>query len=419
LKFPVLLTFLIAYIFFVLCHQHKAKIGGLACLIIFCLGVVKLKEVPFLINWDVIGIFVGTFIIGELFITSRVPAFLSEVLINKSSRVSHAILFVCGLSSFISMWVENIATVLIVAPIALEICRKMKASPVPFLIGISISSNLQGTATLVGDPPSMILAGFAKLNFNQFIFFQGKPGIFFAVEIGAVASFVVLYFVFKKFSAPVVKLPQEKVKTWTPTVLLILLILSLALSSFLKHRFVYLNGVICLSWGAVALVWHFWRRIEKISFWKSFDYETVFFLMSIFIIIAALTKVGLIEDIAQLIDRLTGDSVLLTFTLLIGLSVLFSAFVDNVPYVVAMLPVTQSLASQMGISPYLFYFGLLCGACLGGNITPIGAFANVAAVGIARKNGYPISFWQFVKIGLPFTLAAVGASYIFLWIVWR
>ena len=135
--------------------------------------------------------------------------------------------------------------------------------------------------------------------------------------------------------------------------------------------------------------------------------------------IEGVTQVGLIEDFADLIVKTGGDNVFLLYTIIVWGSVIVSAFVDNIPYVATMLPVLTRVPSILGIQPYLLYFGLLTGATLGGNLTPIGASANITAVGLLKKNGNEVSFADFMKIGVPFTLTAVMTGYIYLWIFWR
>jgi Na+/H+ antiporter NhaD/arsenite permease-like protein len=307
---------------------------------------------------------------------------------------------------------------LIVAPIAFEVAKKLNANPVPFLIGIAVSANLQGCATMIGDSPSLILALSSGMNFMDFFWMKGRPGIAFAVELGALASFYVLYLLFKKYKQPVAKIEEVKVKTWVPTALLSLMMLTLALSSFIPQRPVYSIAIICLSYALVGLVWHEIKHRESFSLVKNLDWHTFFFLIGIFVLVGSLTYTGVVDDIARGITAVTGGNKFLAFTIIIWLSVFLSAFIDNIPYVVAMIPVAKLVAASLGIAPELFLFGLLIGTSLGGNITPIGASANVVAVGLLRKRGHQIGFGDFVKIGLPFTLAAVGAAYIFLWFVW-
>lgn len=151
---------------------------------------------------------------------------------------------------------------------------------------------------------------------------------------------------------------------------------------------------------------------------RRYDWETTFFLAGIFVLVGALSEVGLINDLARKIGSITGPDPFLNYTLIVWFSVVVSAFIDNVPYITAMLPVMDILGNSLNISPYLLAYGLLIGSCLGGNITSIGASANIVSVGILRREGHPVSFWGFAKIGLPFTIAATSAGYLFLLLVW-
>jgi len=388
-------------------------------LIFLASGAIGIKEAFLSINLNVLGVFLGTMTLSGLFIYSGAPAVLAVNLVDRSKNVGTALLLMCLLSGFISSFTENVATVLIVAPIAFEVSKKLKANPVPFLIGIAISSNLQGSATMIGDSPSIILAMSHRMNFMDFFWMKGRPGIAFAVEIGAIASFIVLYFIFRKFKEGVQKIERIKVKTWVPTILMLLMIISLGASSFITHKPYYSIALICLFFGVVGFLWHRIFAKERFSVVKNIDWQTFFFLIGVFMLIGAVSHVGLIEDIADFISRTTAGNIFLTFTLIVWASVLFSAFVDNIPYVVAMIPVVKILAQGMGAKPELFLFGLLIGATLGGNITPIGASANIVSIGMLRERGYKIGLMDFLKIGLPFTIAAVTSAYLFLWFIWK
>ncbi len=421
MKIFVVIIFLLTYVLIVLFNR---KINPLIPLfsgvgILLLSSAIGIKEVFFSINFNVLGVFLGTMILSSLFIYSNVPAFLAARLVDRSKSVGMALLLVCLLSGFISSFTENVATIFIVAPIAFEFSKKLKANPVPFLIGIAISSNLQGSATMIGDSPSIILAMSHKMNFMDFFWMKGRPGIAFAVEVGALTSFVVLYLIFRKFKHLVQKMEEVKIKTWVPSILMALMILSLAVSSFIINKPYYTIALVCLFFGACGVLWHKIFSEEKFSLAKNVDWRTFFFLIGVFILIGALSHVGIIEDIADFISDVTDGNIFLTFTLIVWVSVLFSAFVDNIPYVIAMIPVSKLLASSLGARPELFLFGLLIGATLGGNITPIGASANIVSMGMLRERGYKVSFMEFLRIGLPFTLAAVTSAYLFLWFVWR
>ncbi len=418
-KLIALFIFLFAYLLFICLPNRRTIIALAGGLLLILTGVLSLKSAFLAVNWNVMGIFVGTLIIADIFMQSRVPAAIAEVIVDKAKDTAWAILFICILSGFISAFVENVATVLIVAPIALALARKLKINPVKMMIAIAISSNLQGAATLIGDPPSMLLGGFAKMNFGDFFFYQRRPGIFFAVELGALTSFFVLYFIFSGHKEKTQLLRVEKIRSWVPTSLLVALIACLALSSFFDTGFSYLAGIICMVFGIIALIWEkFVNKSSMIKGIKALDWDTTFFLLGIFVIVGSITLTGWIEVLAGFLAQVVGGNIFLGYTLLVFISVAVSAFVDNVPFLAAMLPVAISMSDKLHIHPALFLFGLLIGASLGGNITPIGASANIVSCGLLKKEGYAVSFKDFARIGVPFTLAAVLPAYLLIWFIW-
>jgi len=427
-KLIVFLTFVLSYTGIMIFSSKKSYFAGIGAIIVIAFTAVLKSEssidvfkfVFYSINWNVLGIFLGTLIIAEAFIESRVPVLIANYLVSHSKKVGTAILYICIMSSLISAFVENVATVLIVAPIALAIAEKQKTSPVPFLIGIAISSNLQGTATLIGDPPSMILAGYMGLNFNQFFILDGKLGIFFAVQLGAVVSFFVLYLFYMKYKKPILKAEREEIKSWFPTILILLMIVLLALSSFIDPNFTYLGGIICMALGLISCGWFLYgERCSVKALIKKMDFDTVIFLSSIFVLVGGLIRAGIMEAIASFVLKFIGKDVFMVYTFIVWFSVFISAFVDNVPYITAMIPVAKILSTKLALSPWLLVFGLLIGSCLGGNITPIGASANIVSVSILKRKGYNVGIKEFSRMGFPFTIGATLASYIFVWFMWR
>ena len=387
--------------------------------VLFLTGVMDWQKAIGAININVLGVFLGTMVLSSLFIYSGVPAYLASTLVDKSKSICMEMLVVCGLSGFISSFTENVATVLIVAPIALEIAKTIKINPIPLLIGVALAANLQGTATMIGDSPSIILAMQSGMNFNDFFWMKSHPGIFFAVELGALGAIFILWLVFKKYNQPPQKIEISRPKTWIPAMLMSLMVLSLVASSFIPNKPQYSVAFICLSWALTGLIWHELKHRESISLVKNMDWQTFFFLIGIFILVGSLTSSGIISDIANYISRITGKHAFFAYMLLVWMSVFISAFVDNIPYTIAMIPVAKIVASNLGMPMYPFLFGLLIGTCLGGNITPIGASCNVVTVGILKKEGHQVKFNEFVKLGLPFTLAAVLLGSLFIWWVWR
>lgn len=419
-KIISLSIFILAYLLFIFLPKRRTHIAVLGAILLILAKVVSLKEALFSINWNVMGIFVGTLIVADIFMESRVPAYVAEIIVDRAKNTAWAILSICLLAGFISAFVENVATVLIVAPIALSLAKKLKISPVNMMIAIAVSSNLQGTATLIGDPPSMLLGGFARMNFIDFFFYKGRPSIFFAVELGALVSFIVLYLLFRKYVKKTELVAIEKVKSWVPTIILVTLIFALAISSFFDTGFTYMAGANCMIFGIISLLWEkFINKRPVLEGIKAFDWETTFFLAGIFILVGSITLTGWIDAISGFLSGLIGENIFLGYTLLVFISVFLSAFIDNVPFLAAMLPVALSMSGNLNINPSLFLFGLLIGASLGGNITPIGASANIVACGLLKKEGYEVKFKDFMKIGIPFTLVAVSAACLFVWLVWK
>ncbi|MFA5286747.1 MAG: SLC13 family permease [Candidatus Omnitrophota bacterium] len=411
--------FLIAYILFVIFPAKRSFVAFGASLLLVLTNTISLQAAFEAINWNVMGIFIGTLVVADTFMESRVPAYIAEIIVNRAKNTAWALVAICVLTSFISALVENVATVLIVAPIALTLSRKLKINPINIMIAIAVSSNLQGAATLIGDPPSMLLGGFAKMNFMDFFVYKGRPSIFFAVELGAIASFIVLYLIFRRHKEKVKLLRTEKVKSWAPTFILLFMIFSLAISSFFDTGFSYMGGLICILLGMLSLFYEkFVNRVFVLKSIKALDWDTSLFLVGVFVIVGALTVNGWIGSFSGFLSNLVGMNILLGFIMLVFFAVLFSAFIDNVPFLAAMLPVALSISNRLAINPSLLLFGLLIGASVGGNITPIGASANIVACGILKKEGHVVKFNQFIKIGLPFTIVAVITASLFVWLIW-
>lgn len=373
------------------------------------------------INWNVLMMLFGTMGTVYFFIESKMPDVMAEKLLHIAPNTMWAVVFISLFSGFISAFMDNVATVLMIAPIGLAVAKQLKISPVDMLICISVSSNLQGAATLVGDTTSIMLGGYADMNFLDFFVFHGKMSIFWAVEFGALATVPVIMLIFRKQRQKVNITVTSKVEDVVPSLLLTLNIVLLIAASFVPNKPETTNGIICLAIFAVTALYSLIRSkgFSRIAAsFRDIDYRTLLLLASLFIIISGVEKAGVLDLLAEKMVLLGRGNLFVIYTIIVWLSVLLSAFIDNIPYVATMLPVVQSIALSMGVAPYVLYFGLLTGATLGGNITPIGASANIAAIGILRKNGYEVKNRQFFRIGLPFTLVAVLTGYLYIWFVW-
>ncbi len=422
MKTIAIIIFALTYILLLTFPKVRAYIALASAALFVILGILPVGEIIPTVDWNVIMMIAGTMGAVGLFIESKMPSLLADYIIEHMPNVKWTIIALSLFAGIISAFVDNVATVLMVAPVAVTIAKKLKISPVSSVIAIAISSNLQGAATLVGDTTSILLGGYADMNFLDFFFMDGKVGIFWVVEAGALVSVFILTYLFRKEKQPISALERTVVEDKIPTVLLVGIVVLLIGASFIENKPDITNGVICVSVFIVGLVRKMIKTKDRAAFleaMKSIDYDTILLLTGLFIVIGGITEVGLVNDISQLFVHLSNDNVFLIYTLIVWASVLFSAFIDNIPYVATMLPVTAQIADLLGIEPNLLFFGLLIGATLGGNITPIGASANITGLGILRKEGYEVNAPTFMKISIPFTLAAVVTGYVLNWFIWR
>ena len=421
MKTTALVLFALTYVLLLSLPKLRAYIALASAAIFVALGILPVEKIFVTVDWNVIMMIAGTMGVVSLFIESKMPSLLADFIIEKTPNVKWAIVSLALFAGIISAFVDNVATVLMVAPVALTIAKKLNISPVSSVIAISISSNLQGAATLVGDTTSILLGGYADMNFMDFFFFKGRPGIFWIVEVGAFISTIVLLFIFRKDKEPVKAMERTKVTDFFPTILLCSIVALLIIASFIENKPAITNGLICVVLFIIGIT----RKLiitkntkTLTDAIKEIDFQTILLLTGLFIVIGGITEAGIVSDISKLFVK-ASDNVFVIFTLIVWASVLFSAFIDNIPYVATMLPVTAQIANILQIDPYILYFGLLIGATLGGNITPIGASANITGIGILRKEGYEVSAGQFMKLSIPFTLAAVISGFILTWLIWR
>ena len=418
---PAIIVFAATYVLMLTFSKYRTPVALVSAVIFIVTGMLPANQILPNLDFNVLLMIAGTMGLVALFIESKMPSLLADIIMEKVPNVQMAAVALALFAGVISAFVDNVATVLMVAPVALAICQKLKTNPVPFIIGIAVSSNLQGAATLVGDTTAIMLGSALDMSFLDFFFYHGKPGMFFAVELGAVLSALILAYIFRKEKDPIPMSDARTVVTdYVPTVLLVGTIVLLIVASFIPNKPDTTNGLICCALLVIGLVYNYSKKksadaiVEPL---KSIDFETIGLLVGLFLMIGGISNMGVIDALAQLLAKLGGGNVFLMYTIIVWASVLISAFIDNIPYVATMIPVIASLAVEMGCDPTVFYFGLLSGATLGGNCTPIGASANITGIGILRKAGYEVQNSDFFKIGIPFTLSAVIPAYIYLWLL--
>ena len=417
-----IILFAVTYVLMISFGKYRPYIALASGALFIITGRLPVNQIIGTLDFNVLLMIGGTMGLVQLFIDSRMPERLADIIMDKVPNVRWAAVCLSLFAGIISAFVDNVATVLMVAPVAIEICKKLKTNPVPFIISIAVSSNLQGAATLVGDTTAIMLGSALDMSFLDFIIYDGKPGMFFMVELGAVLSAIIVYFTFRKEKGAIPKSGKmTEVTDYVPTVLLVGAIVLLIVASFLPFEMpAETNGLICTALLVIGLIYNYATKKNLDAIMgplKAIDLETLGLLVGLFLMIGGISNMGVIDALAQLLAKLGAGSPFLMYTIIVWASVLISAFIDNIPYVATMIPVIAGIAAEMGIDSTALYFGLLSGATLGGNCTPIGASANIAGIGILRKEGYEVSNADFFKIGIPFTMAAIIPAYILIWIL--
>lgn len=415
------ILFLSTYVLMIALPKARHFVALCAAALSVAFGFLPLRDVFSAIDWNILMMLSGTMITVSFFIESKMPNRIADFIMNRCHSIVWVTVTMSLFSGIVSAFIDNVATVLMIAPVALAICKKLDRSPVPMIIAIAVSSNLQGAATLVGDTTSIMLGSAADMNFNDFFFMRGRPGIFWAVELGALATVPILLILFRKEKERIEIHDRTEVKHYFPSVAMILTVGLLIAASFIPEKPAITNGLICFAIAILCMGESLLRTKSFTSIrnaFEEFDLQTVLLLSGLFVLIAGVENMGVIDEISRLMTRLGGGNLFLMYSIIVWGSVLVSAFVDNIPYVATMLPVVAGISQSMGVEPYLLFFGLLVGATLGGNLTPIGASANIAGIGILRKAGYEVKNLDFFRIGIPFTLAAVLTGYLYCWFIW-
>lgn len=365
------------------------------------------------VNWNVLGIYWGFLMVSLVFAESGAPTALANFMVRRVRTEGRALLAVCALAAVLSAFMENVGVTLMLAPIGFAMARAAGSSPATYLISIACSSNLVTTVTMIADPPALILADATGMRFFDFYWFQGKLGLGAISAIAVAVGFVVLYLTTLRQMRKPVHVEQEQVEIRVlPAVLFVAGVVALGVSPYLGVPI----GAIGVAVGLVALVLERRRILHVVS---EFDWHSLLYIAAIFIVVGAVNYVGLLEDGASWLVGIGVDRAWLALLFLTALSVALSSFVDNVPFTMLMIPVCTHMASAIGMgAPFPLLFGVLVGTGLGGNLTPVGATANVFACGALEKRGHKVSLWEFMRIGALMSLTAVAVAHALLQWIW-
>lgn len=417
MEFNTLLSLLVFVVVMALIISEKvnrtvASLTGASVIVI--LHVLSGKTALGYIDFNTIGVLVGMMIIVGIVKNTGVFEYLAIFAAKKSKGDPWKILLsLCIITAVISAFLDNVTTVLLMAPMIFIITETLELDPIPFLIPIVIASNMGGTATLIGDPPNIMIGSKAGLDFIDFL--VNLTPIIIVVFI---ATFAVLKFTYKN-KLLVTEDKKKKITELDETVCIkdkvllnkSLIVFVLVLIGFFFHsQFGYSSAVVALT-GATLLLLISGESVDEAL--QSVEWSTLFFFCGLFIIVGSLQEVGLIDKLAKAVVNLTGDNLLLTGILMLWFSAIFSAFLDNIPFVATLIPLIQAMgASGMKIAP--LWWAISLGACLGGNGTLIGASANVVVAGLAEKHGYKLSFKRYFKTGFPLMIMSIVLCMIYL-----
>ncbi|MDF3046778.1 MAG: hypothetical protein K0R30_3006 [Ornithinibacter sp.] len=402
-------------------HRVAAALSGAAAMVL--LGVVD-AEVAFFseetgVDWNVIFLLLGMMVIVSVLKQTGVFDYLAiwAAKRTKGRPFPTMVLLVC-ITAVASALLDNVTTVLLIAPVTLLVCHRLGLPPVPFLIAEALASNIGGTATLIGDPPNIIIASRAGLSFNDFLLNLGPiVVVLMVVFIGLCRVLFRSAFHYDpdRVSA-LMALDEREVIRDRGLLVRSGIVLVLVMVGFVAHSALHIEPSMVALLGAGALV--ALSKLDPPEFLEEVEWMTLVFFMGLFVMVGALVEVGVIERLGQAVTEAVGDQYLLAGSVLIWGSALLSGIVDNIPYVATVTPLVQNLvdAGQGAPEAQALWWALALGADLGGNATAVGASANVVVIGIAARNGHPISFWRFTRYGAVVALVTIAIAWLYLWL---
>lgn len=419
LSWTALAIFVAAYLLFLSDKLNRTVVVLTGAALFLILHIVDQTQAFLSIDWNVI--FFMIFMMLIIGVTKTTGLF--HYIAIKAAKIGQGdplkILILLSLvGAVFSAFIDNVTTVLILTPVTILIAVELGIPPAPFIICQSIASNIGGTATLIGNPPNLKIGSVAKLKFLSFV---GNMGPIVVINLIVFALLVFLLFrrqmtISNERKARIMEFDESKALENKPLLIKSLIALFLVISGFLLHETLNVEAA-TISLFVAALLLVFSGKNEPEAFLRDIEWGTVFFFIGLFIMVSGLTELGIVGMCADFFIRITEGSLPLTSFLLIWLSALSSALINNIPYVMAMIPIVEDIAADLGPQAAMpLWWSLALGACLGGNATLVGASANVVAASISAQSGYPIRFLDFLKYGLLFTIISLALStgYVFL-----
>ena len=415
-----IVIFLIAYFFIATEKIEKSIAALLGAVAVIAFRLITFEDAMHAIDLNVIFLLIGMMtcvgILAETGFFEWVAIFVAKLMKGDAVKILIAMLTV---TMIFSALLDNVTTIILLAPVTILITQLLEIPTLPFLILEAIASNIGGTATLIGDPPNIIIGSIAKLSFNDFLVHL-TPAV---LVIGVVFIITAVLLMRKHLHVP--DHIKERINRSYPKLAIrnaknmkkSLFVFGLVFIGFLvHHQFEIEPGIMALAGMCVMLII---CKSHTENMLKAVEWDAILFFIGLFIMIGALEEQKVIEELAKIMLRFCGENLFLTSLIVLCGSAFFSAILDNIPFVIAMTPLVQKLIENYGGTPtgiHPLFWALALGACLGGNGTVIGASANVVASKIGSRNGYPITFFGFMKYGVPFTIQSIILAAGYLWL---
>ena len=393
---------------------HRAACALIGAMLLILIGILEPAEALGFIDFNTIGVLIGMM----MFVAVVKNSGIFEYLAVKAARIAKGnpwriMVYFMIITSVLSAFLDNVTTVLLIGPMTFSICKTLELNPIPFLMTQIISSNVGGTATLIGDPPNIMLGSAADITFLQFILYDGP--IVVIVMIATILGFRLLYHkgltVTPEKMALIMKMDEkEEIRDQVLFYKSIVMIFLVALAFILHDNLGLKTSVIALSCAALMILIGKQDVEETVH---DVEWPTIVFFAFLFIVVGGLEKVGIIHMMAEAMISATGTHYVILMIVILWVSAICSAVLDNIPFVATLIPLIQTMSSE-GIDVWPLWWAVSIGACFGGNGTIIGASANVVLTGISGRRGYPITFIDFLKIGLPMMLLSIVLATIYL-----
>lgn len=411
--------FLIAYAFIISEKIHRTIVAMIGGVLMVILGVVNQETALHHIDFNTLGLLVGMMIIVGITAETGLFNFIGIWAAKKVGGYPAKILIALGIVTAVgSAFLDNVTTVLLMAPVTLSITRQLRISPLPFFLSQIMASNIGGTATLIGDPPNIMLGSAVKeLTFVAFI--NNLTLISFLILLATLPFFVLIFRKQLKTSEELrlsIMDLNEKAEIKNPVLVKkSLTVLTLTIIGFFLHQLVHLESATVALAGAFLLLLLTGEHALEEAFHKV-EWTTIFFFVGLFVLVSGLVETGVIATLAEYAVGITGGDVTKTAILILWLSAIASAFLDNIPFVATMIPMIQEMGTLGVNNLEPLWWSLALGACLGGNGTLIGASANLIVAGISAREGHPISFMKYFKIGFPLMLLSIMIANVYVYV---